>query len=370
MIQFLIEKEFKQLFRNSFLPKMIIIYPFVMMIILPWATNMEIKDLTLTVVDNDRSTLSTRFTDKLQASDYFNLYDISTSYKSAMSKVEKGEIDVILEIPPRLENDLINGNDAHILVAVNAVNGTKGGLSSNYLSTIIHDYSNEIRSSYPASGSLQLIPTVEVSSLYLFNPYLDYKLFIVPGIMLMLLTLLCGFLPALNIVGEKEAGTIEQINVSPVSKFTFILAKLLPYWIIGLLVLTICFVLAWLSYDIVATGSYLTIYLFSAIYVFAMSGLGLLISNHSATMQQAMFVMFFFLIIFMLMSGLFTPTASMPGWAQVVTQFNPLKHIIQAVRSIYLKGSGVGELLPQLFALLGFAVVFNGWAVLSYRKKS
>jgi ABC-2 type transport system permease protein len=186
--------------------------------------------------------------------------------------------------------------------------------------------------------------------------------------MVMLLTMLCGFLPALNIVGEKEAGTMEQMNVTPITRFTFIFSKLLPYWIIGFIVVTIGFGLAWLVYGLVPAGSLGTIYLFAAIYILAVSGLGLVISNYSETMQQAMFVMYFFMMVLIMLSGLFTPVKSMPGWAQDITIFNPLKYFMQVMRMVYLKGSGITELTTQMLALLGFALFFNTWAVLNYRK--
>ena len=205
---------------------------------------------------------------------------------------------------------------------------------------------------------------------YKFNPHLDYKFFMVPAIMVMLLTIIAGFLPALNIVSEKEKGTIEQMNVSPVKRPVFILAKLIPYWIIGFLVLSICMGIAALVYGLLPVGSLLTIYLFVGIYILVVSGFGLLISNYSNTMQQAMFVMFFFIMVFILMSGLFTPIASMPHWAQAITIFNPLKYLMQVMRLVYLKGSAFGELIPQCLALCAFAIVLNAWAILSYRKSA
>lgn len=197
---------------------------------------------------------------------------------------------------------------------------------------------------------------------------MDYKVFMVPALMVMLLTLICGFLPALNIVGEKEMGTMEQINVTPVSKLTFIAAKLIPYWAIGFIVLTVCFGIARLAYGLVPAGSILTIYVAAIVYIFAVSGFGLVISNYSSTMQQAMFVIFFFMLIFILLSGLFTPIGSMPGWAQAITVVNPLKYFILVMRQVYLKGSSAGDLLPTIGALVVFAVVANVWAVVSYKK--
>ena len=365
MLKFLIEKEFKQIFRNPFLPKLIFIFPIMMLLILPWAANQEVKDLNLSVVDNDHSTYSARLTNKIISSGYFRLADVSSSYGDALKSVEKGKTDAILEIQPNFEKNLIRQNKADVMVSVNSVNGMKGGLGAQYLTGIVLDFSAGLL----AENGIN-VPKSAIKPQFLFNQYLDYKVFMVPAIMVMLLTLLTGFLPALNIVSEKEVGTIEQINVTPVSKFTFILGKLIPYWVIGFVVLTITLLLARLIYGLVPAGSLATIYLYASVYVLAVSGLGLLISNYSATMQQAMFVMFFCMMLFILISGLFTPINSMPKWAQYLTYGNPLRYFIDVMRSVYLKGSGMLELLPQLFALLGFGILFNGLAVVSYKKSS
>ncbi|NLX67663.1 MAG: ABC transporter permease, partial [Bacteroidales bacterium] len=171
-----------------------------------------------------------------------------------------------------------------------------------------------------------------------------------------------------NIVREKESGTIEQMNVSPVKKSSFILAKLIPYWIMGLVVLSLCFLVAWIIYGRLPRGNTLTIYAIALLFILTMSGFGLMISNSSSTMQQAMFVMFFFMMILILMSGLFTPITSMPKWAQAITIFNPLKYFMQVMRLVYLKGSTFFEMIPQFLALCGFALVLNVWAVMSYKK--
>lgn len=373
MIKFLIEKEFKQLLRNSFLPRLILLFPCMIMLLMPWAMNLEIRNVSLNIVDNDHSVTSRRLIEKIAASDYFRLTGLPASYDEALRNIEAGHADLILEIPYNMERNYVNGQDVHILVAVNAVNGTKGGLGGAYLSAIINGYSAELRMENPQNIQAGILPggklPIEIVSLNVFNPNLNYKLFMVPALMVMLLTLICGFLPAFNVVSEKEAGTIEQINVTPVSRFIFILAKLLPYWIVGFVVLTICFLLAWLLYDITPVGHIAVIYLFAVLFVLAMSGLGLVISNHSATMQQAMFVMWFCMLILILMSGLFTPISSMPEWAQAITVLNPLKYLMEVMRMVYLKGSGLVDLLPQFGALLFFALILNLWAVRSYRKR-
>ena len=368
VIKYLVEKEFKQTFRDSFLPKLIFGFPIMVMLVFPWAVTMEYKNINLAVVDNCRDAYSHRLVEKSFSSGYFRLVDVAGSYDEAMEGVELGKTDVILEIPATFDRNLLKESYTPILISANTVNGMKGGLGSAYLSSIVTDFNREIVSKRGMASS-KTAPRIEVVVQNRFNPRLDYKVFMVPALMVMLLTMLCGFLPALNIVGEKERGTIEQINVTPVHKFTFIVAKLIPYWFMGFLALTICFGLARLIYGLLPAGSLLTIYLYAALYILTMSGLGLVISNYSSTIQQAMFIIFFFIMLFILISGLFTPISAMPRWAQIIADFNPLKYFMQVMRQVYLKGSSIAELAPQAFALGCFVLFFNGWAILSYRKR-
>lgn len=370
MLKYLIEKEVKQFLRNKFMPKMVFIMPLAFMLILPWAANQEVVNINLSVVDNDRSAYSQRLVQKAAASRYFNFTDYSPTYTQAMEAIENGSADIILEIPSDFERNLERNCMTSVLISANAVNGTKGGFGSNYLASITKSFADELRAEagIGIKSTDNSTPVIEIRVQNKFNPTMDYKVFMIPAIMVMLLTLICGFLPSLNIVSEKEVGTMEQINVTPVPKLTFILAKLIPYWCIGFLILSICFGVAYLVYGLAPVGSLLTIYLSALVYILVVSGFGLVISNHSATMQQAMFVMFFFLLLFILLSGLFTPISSMPEWAQMITHINPLKYFIQIMRHVYLKGSGLSDLLSPLGSLCLFAVIANTWAILSYRK--
>lgn len=368
VLRYLIEKEFKQLMRNPIMPRMIIMMPLMTLLLLPLAANMEIKNINLVVVDNDHSTTSRRLIEKASSSGYFRLVADKESYDAAIEQIELGDADLIVEIPPRFERDLISEGNASVLIAANAVNGAKGSIGSGYMGAIVANFNSDI--TLETGNLTQGGERIEVTPQMRFNPYMDYKVSMVPAFMMMLLTMMCGFMPALNIVSEKEIGTIEQINVTPVSRFQFILAKMIPYWVIGYIVLTIGFIIAYLVYGQAPAGSIFTIYACALVYVLAMAGLGLIVSNNSTTMQQAMFVMLFFQIVFMLMSGLFTPIASMPEWAQYITYFNPLRYFTQIMRMIYLKGSTLGDLSVQLGALAAFAVVLNTIAILSYRKRS
>ncbi|MDR1739515.1 MAG: ABC transporter permease [Bacteroidales bacterium] len=384
MLKFLLEKEFKQTFRSSFLPKIIFIMPTFLLLIMPWAATQEVKDLRITIVDNDNSEFTNRLTRKVVASGYFILASVVRSDKEAMYEIESDKADIMLAYPRDLEKTLVREGNVKVMISANAVNSMNATLGSSYLAGIVNDYAFEITSEFAGGSGAVSVGTAGAASgsgvgasvgaamQLRFNPNLDYKKFMVPALMVILLTMLAGFLPALNIVTEKEGGTIEQINVTPVSRIAFILGKLIPYWIIGIFVLSLGMLLGYLIYDIIPLrfpGSLLTIYLYSVIYTFVVSGLGLIISNYSNTVQQAMFVIFFFIMLFIIMCGLFTPVKSMPEWAQYIAMFDPLKYFMDVMRAVYLKGSGFMNMLAEFFALCAFAVVFNVWAVISYSKR-
>lgn len=364
MLRYLLEKEFKQFVRNKFLPKLVLFYPLLMMVLMPWAANLEVKNIRISVVDCDHSPASNALINKISGSNYFSNTLYAQSYLDAMSHIESQDSDIILEIPSEFERNLINKIDQEVFIAANAVDGVRGSMAGAYLTSIVKEFSQE----YITAGIE--MPGIEIISLSKYNPAMDYKLFMVPALIVLLLTIVVGFLPALNIVAEKESGTIEQINVTPVGKYTFIGAKLILYWAVGFVVLTTTLLLSKYFYGIEPLSGYARFYLLSYLFMVVVSGLGLVISNHSATMQQAMFVMFFFALIMILMSGLFTPVTSMPMWAQVITAANPLKYFTETMRMLFIKGSDLGQLTNEILILTGFALFFNIWAVLSYRKSS
>ena len=343
-LKYLIQKEFLQIRRNAFLPKLIIMFPIVIMCVMPWVMQMEVKNIVVDVVDIDHTVESQRLVQQIAASNYFIFGGQKNTYAEAMKDIEKGRADVILEI-----------RDGKYLIAANAVNGTKGSMGSAYLSQIV---------SAPFTASSA------TSVLTLYNKQQNYKLFMIPALFAIVMMLMTGFLPTLNIVGEKEAGTIEQINVTPVSKWSFILAKLIPYWLIALFVITVCLLLAWLVYGITPGGPIWLVYVLAMLLALFFSSFGLIVSNYSDTMQQAMFVMWFFVVSIMLLSGLFTPTRSMPQWAYLTTYINPMHYFIDAIRTVFIRGGGLHETAHQVLALAGIGTLMGCWAVQSYKKNS
>ncbi len=370
VLMLLLQKELKQISRDPSIFRILFIMPMVQLLILPLAADYEIKNINLGVVDHDHSEYSRKLTNKLISSGYFKLKDYNTSFKSALHSVELDKTDLIVEIPSQFERKLVTENESTLFVAVNAINGIKAGLGSAYIQSIISDYNQEIRLQWLGHPSFNPQPTIEISSSDWYNPHMNYKVFMVPGILVMLVTMIGSSFAANNIVREKEMGTIEQINVSPIKKFQFILGKLIPFWLLAMVVLTIGMFIARIVYNIIPLGSYFTIYLFASIYLLAILGLGLLLSTYAQTQQQSMLVSFFITMIFNLLSGLYTPIESMPVWAQIITKFNPVSYFIEVMRMVMLKGSGIHDIRYHILALLGFTTLFNTWAILNYRKRS
>ena len=366
MLKYLLEKEFKLIFRSSVIMVVIIAFPIMALIMMPNAADMEIKETRIAVVDNDHSSYSAQLCNRLISNHYFHLAKVTLTCREALAEIKSDEADVILTIPKDFEKSYLNGQPILPTVSANAVNGMKGSMGAAYVMSGVSDFLNDKKAELLPGQSAAGIRVVEN---YLFNKTLDYKVFMVPALMVMLLTIMCGFLPAMNIVAEKESGTIEQMNVSPVTKFTFTLSKLIPYWIIGTIVISIGFLFAFFLYGIVPQGNILVCYFYSFIFSLAVSGLGLILSNYANTFQQAMFMMFFFITILILMSGLFTPVTSMPDWTQWIATGSPLRYYIEVMRAVYLRGSGISNLLPQLYIISAFAVVFNSLAIWSYRKR-
>ena len=367
MIKYLLQKEFLQIRRNSFMPKIIFIFPIMVMCVMPWVMNQEVKNIRVDVVDIDHTSHSQQLVHQIEASNYFIFNGQKATYQEAMKDIETSKADIILEI-----------RDGKYLIAANAVNGTKGSIGSAYLSQIVNQQTHPQplpvwRGVDGLKGSNYQLPPSQGGrgeSLLLYNKLQSYKVFMIPALMGILMMMLCGFLPALNIVGEKEKGTIEQINVTPVSKWSFILAKLIPYWIIGLVVLTLCLVLSWLVYGITCQGPLWLVYLLAILLALFFSSFGLIVSNYSDTMQQAMLVMWFFVVCLMLLSGLFTPVRSMPDWAYLTTYINPMHYFADAIRTVFVRGGGLQAIAHQVLALFCIAFAMAVWAVQSYRKNS
>lgn len=361
----LLRKEIITIRRNPLVPRIVFLLPIMTMLVIPLVATLEVKNVGVSIVDNDHTQLSRRIITDINASKNLDVISIDNTFGEALHTLESGKSDVVLTIPSSYEKEIASGKIPEVDIEANGVNATKGSLGAQYvaqsISLTLQQYMRESgRNIYPSN----------IDVLNMYNPTLDYRNYMIPALIVILLIMICGFLPTLNLVGEKESGTIEAINVTPVKKFTFVLSKLIPYWIIGMIVVTIGMTIGWAVYGLVPRGSVVGFYIASILFSLIMSGFGVLVANKSDTIMQSIFLMFAVIMIFQLMSGLFTPISSMPQWAQYITYFIPPRYFIEIMRAIYLRGTPIAELSFQYCILAIMAFAFCTAAALTYQKKS
>lgn len=369
-ILFIIQKEFRQIFRNKGMLPVIFVLPILQLLILSNAASFEVKNIQFSYVDNDHSIASRELISKFQASTYFKVIKSFNSKAQANQEMQKGNVDVILEIPNHFERDLIKEKKTSLSVSINAIDGASAGIENVYISQVIAAFNQNVQTEllqYTDGSFTQPQNIITIPSFW-YNETLNYKTFMVPGILVLLVTMLTLFLSAMNIVREKEIGTLEQINVTPIKKYQFIIGKLFPFWVLGLVILTVGLTIAKVVFDVPILGNIGLIYLFTSIYLFVILGIGLFISNHTETQQQAMFIAWFFTVIFILMSGLFTPIESMPQWAQNLTLLNPIRYFVEIMRMVLLKGATFQDISFQFFVIMAYAIILNSLALWSYKK--
>lgn len=369
-ILYIIQKEFIQVFRNKRMLPIIFVVPIVQLLILVNAATFEMKQINMAVVDLDLSSSSRQLTSKFQGSPFYRIVSAPFSYREAFIDMQRGEVDVILQIPNGFEKELARERVSKVQLIVNAINGASAGLINAYSSGIILDFNREILIEWLNPSELKGIRRIVAESSFWYNPELNYTTYMVPGILVLLVTIIGLLLSGMNIVREKEIGTIEQINVTPIRKIEFIAGKLIPFWIIAMFELAFGLVIGKLMFNIPVIGSIWLIFLSAGVYLFVILGFGLLISTMTNTQQQSMLVSFFFMVVFILMSGLFTSIESMPAWAQQVDLVNPLAYFIKIMRMVMLKGSTFADISTLFYSLALYAVLIISLAIWRYRKVS
>lgn len=368
-IAYIIQKELLQIMRDKFMGRAIILMPLLQMLILVYAATFEIKHIDLLIVDRDGSPSSVKLINKFSGSTFFRIQKNSFSDNEIKSHIDKGNADLALIIPAKFESELHNNMNSEVQLLIDAVNGSAGELALAYCRATIMDFSKQIAlEEYAVFGTTS--SKIEVSSGFWYNPYLNYKIYMAPGILVILITAIGWFMTGMNLVKEKESGTIEQLNVSPIKKYQFIAGKLIPFLLIGIFDLAFGLFIAWIMFHIPFEGSLFTLFIFSFVYLVAVLGIGLFISTISNTQQQVLFISFFFVMIFVLMSGLFTPVENMPRWGQIINWFNPLAYFSRVIRMVLLKGSSLWDIRNELLIMLFYGIVTNTLAIWRYRKTS
>lgn len=368
-IAVLIRKEFTQIRRNRIMIPAMIIAPLVQMIILVYAANMNMRDIDFAILDEDGTPASVNLISKYSSSPFFSLAGSVNNLDDAEQLLKSDKADLIIHIPVNFEDDIVNREKTGVQFLINGINSAAAVLTASYAQNILLDYNRQLLAGFSRSTASLGLGTIEVSYSHWYNPELDFKIFMVPGILVVLVTMVGWLLMSLNVVREKELGTIEQINVTPVKKYQFLLGKLIPFWILAMVELGIGLTLGRLLFHVPILGSIWLLIGFTAIYLVTVLGFGLFVAAISETQQQVMFVNFFFVLIFILMSGIFTPVESMPDWAHYVNVINPLSYFMRVIRMILLKGSGFADVWKEFLSIGIFGMVTITLAVRSYRKR-
>ncbi len=361
---YIIQKEFIQIFRDPLMPRIIIGVPLLQMLVLAFAATFEVKETRLAVADLSLSEESRQLTAKFEGSHFYKVVAVFPDYQQAEEVLLRGKAHQLLVIPHDFATASAHGDVPRVQVLTDAVDAMAAGVRTGYARQVIESYANT-HSPATLTESAQGLSFKEI---YWFNPGLDYQTYMVPGILAVLVTILGMFLSALNIVKEKERGTIEQINVTPLKKHQFIAGKLLPFWLLALFDLAFGLLLAWLIFHLPMLGSLPLVFFMASLYLVVVLSFGLIISTLSATQQQAMFIAWFFAIVFLMLSGLFTPIDSMPLWAKIFNYINPVAYFIKALRMILLKGSGISDLANIIGILIVYAGLALTFAVKWYHK--
>ena len=344
----------------------IFVIPIVQLLVLAFAVTFEIRNINLVIVDQDHSTMSRALISKFKAPRFYTVKGFAPTYNQAFELLKVGDAHQVLVIPKGFEKDLVKETKSSVQLVTNAIDGSAAAIMNAYGVNIIMDYNNDLV--VETLGGIDFKQPFSVNYSYWFNQDLNYTTYMVPGILVLLVTIIGMFLSSMNVVREKEIGTIEQINVSPIKKYQFVTGKLIPFWFIALFELAFGLTLARLIFHIPIVGSIYLIFGVAAVYLLAVLGIGLFISTLVNTQQQAMFLAWFFAVVFIMMSGLFTPIESMPGWAQKVNLINPIAYFIRMIRMIMLKGSQFSDISRPFYSVAGYAVVALSLAVWRYRK--
>lgn len=368
VLRAIIRKEFIQIFRDRTMLPIILIVPFVQLVVLVYAATLEMKNIEMVVVDQDRTVSSRTLISHFYGSPFFTVTNQPDNNRpETEAKLLSGKADMVITIPEGFESDLVNGEAVQVQFEVDAINATAAGLSNAYASDVLRDFATELAGQRAIPGMV-LPKHINIIPSYWYNPDLNYKIYMLPGILVVLVTLIGSFLTAINIVREKEMGTIEQINVTPVKKYQFILGKLIPFLIIALCELAFGLTFGHFVFKLPIEGNLLVLFGFATVYLLVALGFGLLLSTLADTQQQVMFLMFFFLLTFILMSGIFTPVESMPDWAIWLNTINPLAYFMRVIRMVLLKGSGVADIIKEGLSLLIYGTLLLSLAVWRYRK--
>ena len=369
-IFYLVQKEFRQIFRDFSMVRILFVVPLIQIFILGNAITTDVKNIKIVFQDQDKTPYSREFISKFVHSRYFKITGFEEDYTRLSSYLDSGKANLAIVIPRHFQRDIVLQKKPDIQLLVDGVDGNSAGVSLGYITDIVQKYQERLMESSPElSLQVKNIRRVEMEPRFWFNPNLESKLYIVPGIIALILLIITLFLTSMGIVREKEIGTLEQLMVTPIRSYQLVIGKIIPFSILGMLEIMISMGFVYLIFGIGVKGSLLLLLFESSLFIISTLGLGIFISTISDTQQQALFVAWFFMIFSILLSGFFIPIANMPPVIQLITRLNPLRYFIVILREIYLKGTSIRDLIPETLAMVTFGICLFLAAVIRFRKK-
>lgn len=368
---YLMQKEFRQLFRNHFMLRLILFAPLLQLIVLGHALNTDLKNVDLGVLDLDNSRPSRELISSFYSSDLFRPIKDEVTPENIETLLSHGDADMVLWIPRNYARDVSEGKAVTLGLYVDGTNSSLGGLASGYAGAILREKNLELmRDRLDANPMLrQKVFEVTPRVRFLFNPELVARDYMVPGVIVLIITIISGMLTGMAVVREKEIGTLEQLMVTPITPLELIAGKTIPFVLISFFDITLATAVAIFYFKLPFAGSFLLLAGAAMLYLVVMLGIGLFASTVSQTQQQAMFTVWFFMVFGIITSGFFYPLENMPQWVQAMTVINPLRYILVVVRGVFLKDVQPSDIANDLIALAILGVVVFGAAVLRFQKR-
>jgi ABC-2 type transport system permease protein len=385
-------KEFQQLRRDKAGLRLMIMVPLVQMVVLGYALTTEVKHTPVAVLDHDRSPASRSLIEAVAHNDLFRFRGHAASEADLRRRLDQGEIKLALILPPDFTEDLEKAlprsasgggapaaltpgakspDGAQVQLWVDGQDANSAGVARGYLGSVLNQWGRSRMEARLAAQGIRLdqVLPLKTEVKVLFNPQLKSTWYMIPGVAVILITMVTALLTGFSIVREKEAGTLEQLMVTPLKPMHVVVGKTLPFFLVGLVELMVALALAQLWFKVPFRGSYLALVAFSATYMLSSLGIGIFTSTVARTQQQALFVIWFFLLFFLLLSGFFMPIENMPPWVQHVTMVNPVRWFMHVLREMFLKGSGFAELWREGLAMLAIGCTVFSMAVLKFNRR-
>lgn len=363
----LVRKELRQLRRDPALLRLVLVLPVVQLMVMSYALNSDLKHLRVAVLDEDRTPLSRRLVEAFPHGTTFAAGVHARDADGLGDLLRRHECDLALHVPAGFARDVAAGLSPSLGLLVDGSNSSIAGRGAGYAEALL---TREARRLAAESTGAAAAAPVAASVRFLYNPELESRLYMVPGVIVILVTIISALVTGLAVVREKELGTLEQIAVTPLSPLQMIAGKTIPFALIALLDLVLATGIAMAWFKVPMAGAPWALLLGMLCYLLVTLGLGLLASAVSETQQQAVFTVWFFLVFAIMLSGFFFPVQNMPAWARALTWLDPMRFFMAVVRGVLLRGAGVADLARELAILLAMGVAAFGSAVLLFRRQS